>query len=139
MEEGKEERKCYFLLFGKGRKQGEWIMGVRKFLSWPTNVLSKMERKLEEGKMSRLPALFKNNMGIIVINSPCFHFFILSTKHTWQKTQIFSIFLPTKHIVIEDQDKVLTFAILTPHIDFIILDEFNELAEQKVSFFLVLS
>lgn len=65
----------------ENRVNGKWGWG--SFLSWPTNVLSKMERKLEEGKMSRLPALFKNNMGIIVINSPCFHFFILSTKHTW--------------------------------------------------------
>lgn len=73
---------------------------------------------MEEGKWG------ENNMGIIVINSPCFHFSILSTKHIFS-----TLFLPTKHIVIEDQDKVLAFAIWTPHIDFIILDEFNELVE----------
>lgn len=40
-----------------------------------------------------------------------------------------TLFLPTKHIVIEDQDKVLALAIWTPRIDFIILYEYNELVE----------
>ena len=37
------------------------------------------------------------------------------------------------------QDKAITVAMLIPHIDFVILEEFNDLVEDKPSIFSVLS
>lgn len=37
------------------------------------------------------------------------------------------------------QDKAITVAMIIPHIDFVILEEFNDLVEDKPSIFSVLS
>ena len=99
--EGKRRGKCDFQLFGWGekgeeRKYGRWSFPPRPTIFFLPNWKENGRGTSIEKKIIRLLSTFLfipllYSKSIIIIYYPSFHFSIPYTRHTWWKTQIFSI------------------------------------------------
>lgn len=94
----KRERKIWFSITLVEMKVRGNNMECIEFFTWAYHFFfSKMGNKDEKTlhwekknyKTTHTFSLFFNNKGIIVIYSLFIHFYIPSTKHTWQQTNVF--------------------------------------------------